>query len=288
MLTSSNHHGERQPLMVTTTSLAEQQQQRAADGGSNSNHHSLSISMGSFDSYQSDSDGAQQYNTATTYQSTTTSTQDIYEEGHKYVAPLKGDPSISAEAEAGTGSSFRTTKYPSFIEIGDSLSKRDTLSSSSTKSLWSRVDKGAFQFALRMATMLTISSLFVLIQTDTIHYPDGMWVLVSVLFVCWFPALDAASVIEKIIQRLIGTFVGAFLGLGCGFLSLILWNTRTQQATFLAVCMFVFNFGIIFLAGQCKVGPLKVIKKFAYATILCVLTFCISMIPFGTPKVSAF
>jgi len=41
------------------------------------------------------------------------------------------------------------------------------------------------------------------------------------------------------------------------------------------------NFLIIFLAGQCKVGRQKVIKKFAYATILCVLTFCICILPFS-------
>lgn len=33
--------------------------------------------------------------------------------------------------------------------------------------------------------------------------------------------------------------------------------------------------------GQCKVGPLKVIRRFAYATILCTLTFAICMIPFA-------
>jgi hypothetical protein len=36
-----------------------------------------------------------------------------------------------------------------------------------------------------------------------------MWILVSVLFVCWFPSLDAASVVEKIVQWSIGTFVRA-------------------------------------------------------------------------------
>ena len=120
-----------------------------------------------------------------------------------------------------------------------------------------RMDKGAMQFGLRMAVLLTLSSLFILVRTDNYQYPDGMWVLVSVLFVCWFPSLDAASVIEKIIQRLIGTFVGAFFVLSCGFLSLFLFETRMLQATFLAFCMFLFNFLIIRLAGQCKVGQLK-------------------------------
>lgn len=149
------------------------------------------------------------------------------------------------------------------------------------QSFWSRIDKGALQFALRMAVLLSISALFVLIRTDDFQFPDGMWVLVSVLFVCWFPALDAASVIEKIMQRLIGTFVGAFLGLSCGFFSIHFFKSRTTQSIFLECCMFVFVFAIIFGAGQAKVGSVKVIRKFAYATILCVLTFCICMLPFA-------
>jgi hypothetical protein len=149
------------------------------------------------------------------------------------------------------------------------------------KSILESIDATAFQFALRMAVLLTLSALFVLIRTSTWHYPDGMWVLVSVLFVCWFPSLDAASVIEKIIQRLIGTFVGATLGLGCGFFSIWAFHGNLQ-AIFLTICTFAFNFGIIFLAGQIRVGNMQVIQRFAYATILCVLTFCICMLPFGT------
>ena len=164
---------------------------------------------------------------------------------------------------------------------GDGCQKTDT-KQRRRQSLWGRIDQDALQFALRMAILLAVSALFVLIRTDDYHFPDGMWVLVSVLFVCWFPSLDAASVIEKIIQRLIGTFVGAFLGLSCGFTSIYFFeSSRTKQAIFLEVCIFLFNFGIIFAAGQAKVGAVKVIRKFAYATILCVLTFCICMLPFA-------
>jgi len=144
-----------------------------------------------------------------------------------------------------------------------------------------KIDWDAAQFAMRMAVLLTLSSLFVLIRPKDYHYPDGMWVLVSVLFVCWFPSLDAASVIEKIMQRLIGTFVGAALGLSLGFFSLWAFSNRQHQAIFLACCIFVVNFMVIFVAGQCRVGRVKVIRRFAYATILCVLTFCICLLPFG-------
>jgi hypothetical protein len=108
-----------------------------------------------------------------------------------------------------------------------------------------------------------------------------MWVLVTVLFVGWFPQLDAASVIEKIIQRLLGTFVGALLGISCGFASLLFTERHLTQSIFLGTCVLIFNFLIIFVAGQCKVGRLKVIKRFAYATILCVLTFDICIMPFS-------
>ncbi|CAJ1965680.1 unnamed protein product [Cylindrotheca closterium] len=149
------------------------------------------------------------------------------------------------------------------------------------KTLWESVDKTAFQFALRMGILLWFSSLFVLIRTDDYHFPDGMWVLVTVLFVSWFPQLDAASVIEKIIQRLLGTFIGAFLGLACGFASLLFTDRHFTQSIFLGTCVFIFNFLIIFVAGQFKVGRVKVIKRFAYATILCSLTFCICIMPFS-------
>ena len=149
------------------------------------------------------------------------------------------------------------------------------------KTLWEKVDKSAFQFALRMGVLLLVSALFVLIRTDNWNFPGGMWVLVTVLFVSWFPQLDAASVIEKIMQRLLGTFIGAILGLLCGFASLIFTDHHMTQSIFLGTCVFVFNFLIIFIAGQCKVGGAKVINRFAYATILCVLTFCICIIPFS-------
>jgi len=149
------------------------------------------------------------------------------------------------------------------------------------KTIWERVDKAAFLFALRIAVLIWISALFVLIRSENWNFPGGMWVLVTVLFVSWFPQLDAASVIEKIVQRLLGTFIGAVVGLLCGFASLIFTDHPFTQSIFLGICVFIFNFLIVFIAGQCKVGGVKVINRFAYATILCVLTFCICVLPFS-------
>jgi len=74
-----------------------------------------------------------------------------------------------------------------------------------------------------MSVCLTVSSLFVLVQVpsdgEVGRFPEGMWVLITVLFVCWFPTMDAASVLEKSFQRLMGTLVGAGIGMACGFLS---------------------------------------------------------------------
>jgi len=161
----------------------------------------------------------------------------------------------------------------------DNSDENTDVNATNKKPSWFKtLDREALQFALRMAILITISALFVLCGDASAKYPSGMWVLVSVLFVSWFPSLDAASVMEKITQRLIGTFVGAVLGLGCGFFSLLL---PSFQRTFLACCLFVGTFGVIFLAGECKVGAKKVIRRYAYATILCELTFCICMLPFG-------
>lgn len=165
--------------------------------------------------------------------------------------------------------------------MDDSLPQKTSTPIADAPRVWSRIDTAAAQFAARMAFLLTVSGLFVVIRSDKWNWPDAMWVLISVLFVCWFPALDAASVIEKIVQRLIGTFIGAMLGLCCGFTSLLLFRDTKLQKVFVMICMFVFNFLIIFLAGQFKVGQVKVIRSYAYATILCVLTFCICVLPFG-------
>ena len=82
------------------------------------------------------------------------------------------------------------------------------------------IDWDAVQFPMRMAVILMISGMFILVRLPTWHYPNGMWVLASILFVCWFSSLDATSIMEKIIQHLICTFVVAAFGLGLRFLSL--------------------------------------------------------------------
>jgi hypothetical protein len=188
-------------------------------------------------------------------------------------------PTYSSDEDLPARISSDGHQFPIDIEIQEPVEKPP--STIKKKSMWSKVDTTAFQFAVRMGILLWFSSLFVLIRTDTYHWPDGMWVLVTVLFVSWFPQLDAASVIEKIVQRLLGTFLGAFLGLACGFTSLVVTDHHLTQSIFLGTCVFIFTFLIIFVAGQFKVARVKVIKKFAYATILCVLTFCICILPFS-------
>ncbi len=115
------------------------------------------------------------------------------------------------------------------IQIEPGQATRSVSSISGINLSASNIDWDAALFAIRMAVLLTILSLFVLIRTPTWHCPDGMWGLVSVLFVCWFPSLDAASVVEKIVQQLIGTFVGAALGLSLGFFSLWAFQTRSYR-----------------------------------------------------------
>mmetsp|Transcript_44756 Transcript_44756/g.136577 ORF Transcript_44756/g.136577 Transcript_44756/m.136577 type:complete len:287 (-) Transcript_44756:1116-1976(-) len=147
----------------------------------------------------------------------------------------------------------------------------------------SLVDTGSFLFALRMAVLLTIGSLFVLVRMPGEEgYPQGMWVLVTMLFVSWFPRLDAASVIEKSTQRLMGTLVGASLGLLCGFASTA-FKHHAAQATFLGVCMFTITFLVVFSSGNFRIGQgKKIMQRFGYATILCLLTFFIAMLPFSS------
>ena len=166
-------------------------------------------------------------------------------------------------------------------------------------SLWN-VD--AVHFGIRMAVCMTISSLFSLWPGQ---YPQAMWVLITVLFVCWFPNLDAASVVEKSFQRLYGTFIGASVGLLCGFVSLAIlgWRGETpnsnlgtssvlsgnpkeivyhtdRQAFFLGCCICIYTYIICWAAVQYKVRGKSIISSYNYACILCLLTFYICLMPF--------
>jgi hypothetical protein len=155
------------------------------------------------------------------------------------------------------------------------------------------IERNAVHFGIRMSVLLTISSMFVFFE-----FKEGMWVLITVLFVCWFPRLDSASVVEKSIQRLIGTFIGAALALTCGFISLWCFDTvpsnedddgvdrdehsrqKAYQAAFLATCIFVVTLTVGFAILQFKIQGTPIIQKYNYASILCLLTFTIGIFPF--------
>jgi uncharacterized membrane protein YccC len=85
----------------------------------------------------------------------------------------------------------------------------------------------ALYFGARVALILLLGSLFATntipfgydVSGHDIDWPEGMWVTISALMVCWFPKLDAASVVEKSIQRLVGTLLGGAMALFCGKLS---------------------------------------------------------------------
>ncbi|KAL7485847.1 hypothetical protein ACHAW6_011451, partial [Cyclotella cf. meneghiniana] len=137
----------------------------------------------------------------------------------------------------------------------------------------------AIYFGIRMAVCLTVASLFVLAQLPTAKnkYPEGMWVVITVLFVCWFPQLDAASVLEKSFQRLVGTFIGTTAALACGFLSLSVARAHgfRAQAMCLTCCIALFTFVVCSYAVHTKI-----IETMSYGTILCLLTFIICLMPF--------
>jgi hypothetical protein len=113
-------------------------------------------------------------------------------------APLIGmgqkTPSYVGESSHHTAATFLTTvgdssqdgsPYPKRINVTGLTPARSFLSineddalleqQSEGKHIWHRFDHGASQFGLRMAVVLTLSSLFVLIRTKDWHYPDGMW-----------------------------------------------------------------------------------------------------------------
>jgi len=96
--------------------------------------------------------------------------------------------------------------------------------------------------------------------------------------VSWFPSLDAASVVEKTFQRILGTCIGACLGVGVGFLSILMPNFRAQ-AIFLGTCIAIITFLYSFASLQFKTS---IAGKYSYASLLCLLTFGIAVLPFYT------
>ena len=128
------------------------------------------------------------------------------------------------------------------------------------------VNADAVQFGVRMACCIAASALFSLIRANTTQYPQAMWVLITVLFVSWFPSLDAASVVEKCLQRIYGTLLGATVGLLCGFATIPL-KSRSLRAWIIGSCMWVYTFCICFAALQFKVKGTnaKIISRYNYA-----------------------
>jgi hypothetical protein len=150
-----------------------------------------------------------------------------------------------------------------------------------------KFDRDAIHFGVRLSLLLTLSSLFVVIRDVANEWPEGQWVVITVLFVSWFPRLDAASVIEKSIQRIMGTLLGGFMGLVCGSLSLHMPDATgphgaRNQAICIEICFALVTFLFCFLSAQLKVGKTgaRIVDRYNYATILCNLTFIIALFPF--------
>ena len=80
-------------------------------------------------------------------------------------------------------------KQEASTQFGGDDDREDNARKKKRKPWYATIDMEAFQFALRMAILLTVSALFVLCGDANDKYPSGMWVLVSVLFVSWFPSL---------------------------------------------------------------------------------------------------
>jgi len=115
------------------------------------------------------------------------------------------------------------TKTESGVTSNSSFDDRTTTTISRRRLLRLLIDRDGVHFGVRMAVCMTTASLFILLrQPGKELVPEAMWIVITVLFVCWFPSLDAASVVEKSIQRLYGTAMGALTGIGCGFVSLVI------------------------------------------------------------------
>ncbi|KAL7570065.1 hypothetical protein ACA910_017100 [Epithemia clementina (nom. ined.)] len=217
---------------------------------------------------------------------------------------LDGSKHPTAVRERSTSTAATTSMSSTSSSSIRSLMPPFSSPSSTSSSSWNvrQLDQNALAFGTRMSVCITMASLFTLIGDPItgVTYPQGMWVIITVLFVCWFPSLDAASVVEKSIQRIYGTLIGASVGLVCGFASLLLcyqsppsssstlsystkyYYDKRMQAIFVGLCIGIYTFVICWAANQFHVrgSNTKIIDRYNYACILCLLTFYICILPF--------
>jgi len=177
------------------------------------------------------------------------------------------DPFDKQDAEHGA-----ETKGPSeSVENGEPRNK-----------LWplNNANKTAVRFGLRLSIVVTLSSLFVLVQNpdDEYAYPQGTWVFVSALMVSWFSSMDVVSIAEKTFQRILGMIVGSCLGVGCGFLSVLI-QVYSMQAMFIGICIATVTFLVSFAMVAFQNS---FFSKYLYASLLCLLMFGITILPFYT------
>jgi len=131
--------------------------------------------------------------------------------------------------------------------------------------------------------LIFVSYISTSILSPSRPFRQGGWVAISTLMVCWFPTLDAASVIQKSIQRTLGTLLGGFLALVCGFLSrsIIPDGYTDSRAVFLHTAYALMAFAVTYASMKVRLSRTeRFVDKYNYATVLCLLTLTIALFPF--------
>jgi hypothetical protein len=143
----------------------------------------------------------------------------------------------------------------------------------------------AAKFGIRMSICMTLSSLFVLLDSPEPGqqvWPQGSWVLVSAVVVSWYPTLDTASIVYKTVERIFGTVTAAILGWSCGLLATLI-QVDQRRMVFLGVCHTIITF-VYALVGYRS----EVFGSHQYGSFVGIFTFSIVLFPFTGGEIDSW
>lgn len=146
-------------------------------------------------------------------------------------------------------------------------------------------NEDAAKFSIRMSICMTLSSLFVLLDSPEPGqqvWPQASWVLVSAVVVSWYPTLDTASIVYKTVERIFGTVMAAILGWSCGLLAVLIQDDQ-WRCVFLGVCNTIITFAYALVGYRSEVYG-----SHQYGSFVGIFTFSIVLFPFTGGEVDSW
>lgn len=211
--------------------------------------------------------------------------EEVSVENHQLLVCPRGGPEVDDEENAGASRHYIVTAKPA-------TATTTTWIGYIAAFLSSLYDHDSFVISARVATSMTLASLFVLFNDDgkkngssaNFYLPYPQWIMISAAVVSWQSQRDTASAVKKAVERIIGTMIGVSIGLAFGFLSVLGDGSQnksdalpsiTVRATILGVSTAIVTFLIPYISIRAGLGG-------NYASRLGVITFAIVASSFFT------